>query len=279
MPDKLAELKAEIAKERKELENRLGDDARRARKRVDAYQIRTARIVCASVVIVTLLQLWATGIFSISAFGYSISPDRSVLSWIIFALAPPVIIVALCIRSYYYLHVTKGYAYSKNPKGTRLKFERWILAFRTTGADQVGPPLTHILSESMTARRDATHTCFQGVAVGIIGWVSLGVAAITAVTRSDLPSWLRDASLLVPFVLCVFSWVLVRKANLVQWMFLPVPELLRQHLMLVYMYSRTREPSEAFLLADRMLNESVNVCVECYFDPRTGRIAVQESGD
>ena len=265
----------EIKEQRTNLERKYGKVARRRRQKVDQFNIASTIVAFVFFGLALIAELWASGWISVDAFGIGSSRDYSSVRVTQVWFLPQAILVAIGLVGLSNLFM-KGY-YSRGlfgiVVGAMHEWENHIREIRERDPNKVGLPLTHLLSLAMTVRRVAAHTYFWAVVWGILAFASTITLPSVAhrVSEHINVGWLMAAPTCLAGLWGLYLW----RGHVCQWTFLPVPEILRQFLVLIYLEKRDRG-AEAYVLADAKLNESVHFCPECYLD-RNGRLALLAS--
>jgi hypothetical protein len=268
---------ANIKLERAKLSEKYGCVANKHRWQVDRFQITSTSFACAFLVVMVLSELVGAGILSITLGGIviglgSVSKENLLLMWV----APQMLAIVIGIVGLLALYFG-GYSFRALGGGVAGAMWRWgkyVNGIHVPDPNCAASPMVNLLSLSMTARRLAAHTYFWGVVIGLLGLVSFLTVPLIAGFVDSTSSVLVLA--ITPVVLLLMWGLFVWRGHICQWMFLPVPELLRQYLMLLYSAHRSRTNEEAYLLADRKLNESVDICPECFIDLK-GKISLVEN--
>jgi hypothetical protein len=226
-----------------------------------------------------LVELWASGFISINVEGIGNSRDHlSSLDIVVTWLAPQLFAILIGVGGIIYI-LEQGY-YHRGPfggiAGAMYEWESHIRDIRTHDPNKVGMPLTHLLSLAMTVKRVAAHTYAWAIVWGLLALVSL--LTVPGVARFISGPSITSMCTAAPLMLVMLSLVYMWRGHICQWTFLPVPEILRQFLVLIYLEKRDRGPEEAYILADAKLSECVKYCPECYLD-RRGKLALLEDVD
>ncbi len=266
---------AEIKEQRERLQKKFDKVARRRRWKVDRLNIGSTATAFLLVVIIVLTEFWASGWISIDIFGIGSSRTYSLIDVINVWFWAQAGLVVIGLVGLGYL-LAKGY-YSRGffgiVVGAMHDWENHMREIRERDPNKIGLPLTHLLSLSMTVRRIAAHTYFWAVVWGFLAIASL--MTLPNIMHHAKRFFFADWCIIAPVALMLLCALYLWRGHICQWTFLPVPEILRQFLVLIYLEKRDRG-AEAYILADAKLNESVKFCPECYIN-RQGKLALLTS--